>query len=235
MGTAYRSCKLSNLGSPTTAIQLRKCGARTSIPKLLRRRGATLLSGKITPQLEEILLHHFPDVASPAMQDGASRIKRRPDRRLYLHEWRHDELHRVDVHVQKCWPWLRQPVLHSSFELVRARNRLAPETQRARDPCKVRILQLREGIEHSLSLLLDPHKPKLAVVIDGNLDRQLLLHDRHQVSEQHRNSTVARHANDLSAGFCLLESDRRRHAVGHRSMKQTGENAALTVHLDMAI
>jgi hypothetical protein len=31
MGTAYRSCKLSNFGSPTTAIQLRKCGARTSI------------------------------------------------------------------------------------------------------------------------------------------------------------------------------------------------------------
>ena len=52
------------------------------------------------------------------MQDGASRIKRHPDRRLYLHEWRHDELHRVDVHMQKCWPWLRQPVLHSSFELV---------------------------------------------------------------------------------------------------------------------
>src|SRR6266702_8414620 len=41
-GHAYRSCKLSNLGSPTTAIQLRKCGARTSIPKLLRRRGTSL-------------------------------------------------------------------------------------------------------------------------------------------------------------------------------------------------
>src|SRR6267154_995138 len=83
---------------------------------------------KTTPQLEEILLHHFPDVASPTVQDGASRIKRHPDRRLYLHEWRHDELHRVDVHVQKRWPWLRQPVLHSSFELVRGRNCLAPET-----------------------------------------------------------------------------------------------------------
>src|ERR1700732_4202391 len=73
---------------------------------------------KNTEVLEEILLHHFPDVASPAMQDGASRIKCHPDRRLYLHEWRHDELHRVDVHMQKCGPWLRQPVLHSSFELI---------------------------------------------------------------------------------------------------------------------
>lgn len=27
---------------------------------------------KVMPQLEEILLHHFPDIASPAMQDGAS-------------------------------------------------------------------------------------------------------------------------------------------------------------------
>src|SRR3982074_3964932 len=119
MGPAYRSCKLSNAGAPTTALPLRKCGARPSIPKLLRRRGAALLAGKTTPHLEEILPHHFPDVASPAMQDGASRIKGHPDRRLYLHEWRHDELHRVDVHVQKCGPWLRQPVLHSSFELVR--------------------------------------------------------------------------------------------------------------------
>jgi hypothetical protein len=43
MGTAYRSCKLSNLGSPSTALQLRKCGARSSIPKLfVRRRGTSL-------------------------------------------------------------------------------------------------------------------------------------------------------------------------------------------------
>src|SRR3982074_751769 len=208
MGTAYRSCKLSNSGSPTTALPLRKCGARPSIPKLLRRRGAALLSGKTTPHLEEILPHHFPDVASPAMQDGASRIKGHPDRRLYLHEWRHDELHRVDVHVQKCGPWLRQPVLDRGLQLVRVRNRLAPETSRARNPCKIRGLQLREGIEHPLGLLLDLHKAKLAVVIDGNLDRQLLLDDRHQVSEPHRNSAVACHARDLSTGFCLLESNR---------------------------
>ncbi|WP_247383614.1 MULTISPECIES: transposase [unclassified Bradyrhizobium] len=38
------------------------------------------------------------------MQDGTSGIKRHPDRRLDLHEWRHDELHRVDVHVQNAGP-----------------------------------------------------------------------------------------------------------------------------------
>src|SRR4029077_16643008 len=95
-------------------------------------RGATpphrAFTGENDARLEEILLHHFPDVSSTAVQDGASRIERHPDCRLYLHKWRHDELHRVDVHVQKCRPWLREPVLDSSFKLVRARNRLAPET-----------------------------------------------------------------------------------------------------------
>jgi hypothetical protein len=56
-----------------------------------------------------------------------------------------------------------------------ARCRGAPARLRWRAPCKVRVLQLREGVEHPLSLLLDLHKAKLAVVIDGNLDRQLLL------------------------------------------------------------
>jgi len=32
MGTAYRSGKLSDVGSSTTTIQLDKYGARTSIP-----------------------------------------------------------------------------------------------------------------------------------------------------------------------------------------------------------
>src|SRR5258707_7116928 len=127
-------------------------------------------TGKTTPRLEEILRHHSLDVPSTAVQNGASRIERHSDRRLYLHEWRHDELHRVDVHVQKRGPWLRQPVLDRGLQLVRARNRLAPETQRARNPCKIRISQLREGIEHPLGLLLNLHKAELTVVIDGNLD-----------------------------------------------------------------
>jgi hypothetical protein len=62
------------------------------------------------------------------MQDRASRIERHPDCRFELHEWRHDELHRVDVHVQKRWSRLRQPVLDRSLRFVRARNGLAPET-----------------------------------------------------------------------------------------------------------
>jgi hypothetical protein len=84
---------------------------------------------KSKPQLGKILLHHFPDVPSAAVQDRASRIKRHPDRRLHLHERRHDELHWIDVHVQECWPRLRQPILDGSFKPVCARNRLAPETQ----------------------------------------------------------------------------------------------------------
>src|ERR1700747_3038876 len=94
--------------------------------------------------LQEILLHHFPDVASPAMQDRTSRIKCHSDRRLYLREWRHDELHRVDVHMQKRGPWVRQPVLDRGLQLVRTRNRVAPETQRPRNACKIRVFQLRK-------------------------------------------------------------------------------------------
>src|SRR5450631_1605291 len=83
---------------------------------------------KMTPRLEEILFHHFPDVASPAMQDGASRIERHSDRRFYLRERRHHELHRVDVHVQERGPWLRQPVLDRGLQLICVRDRFAPET-----------------------------------------------------------------------------------------------------------
>ena len=87
----------------------------THVARQIDKGGHTAASrihwGKTTPRLEEILLHHFPDVPATVVQNGASRIKRHPDCRLYLHEWRHDELlHRVDMHVQKCGPWLRQPV-----------------------------------------------------------------------------------------------------------------------------
>src|SRR6266702_8267148 len=110
-----------------------------------------------------------------------------------------------------------------------------PQRPSARNPREIRVLQFRESIEHALGLLLDLHKAELAVVIDGNLDGQLLLDDRHQVPEQHRNPAVARHAHDLPAGFRLLEPNGRRHAVGHRSMKQTRDNATPAVRLDMAI
>jgi len=36
-----------------------------------------------TPRLQEILLHHLPDVSSAAVRDDASGIKRHPDCRLH--------------------------------------------------------------------------------------------------------------------------------------------------------
>jgi hypothetical protein len=126
MGTADSSRELSNRGQPMAATLDYTHAARQLDRGAAPPRRA--FTGKTTPRLEEILLHHFPDVASPAMQDGAGRIKSHPDRRLYLRERRHDKLHRVDVHVQKCGPWLRQPVLDRSLQLVCVRNRLAPET-----------------------------------------------------------------------------------------------------------
>jgi len=68
MGTAYRSCKLSNVGSSTTAIQLRRCGA-TPIGSAADSRGkplstlnspAILFSDHAAPRrqtLDGMLLH----------------------------------------------------------------------------------------------------------------------------------------------------------------------------------
>src|SRR4051794_37207042 len=98
MGTADRSRALSIRSQPVAAtleiLMLRGKSIGDAAPPRYTLRKATL-------QLEKILLHHFPDVTSPAVQNRASRVKRHPDRGLYLHEWRHDELHRIDVHVQK--------------------------------------------------------------------------------------------------------------------------------------
>jgi hypothetical protein len=62
MGTAYRSCKLSNVGSPKTAMHRRKWAREidsyTATAEALR-----FPSDKATPQLEEILLDHFPNPA----------------------------------------------------------------------------------------------------------------------------------------------------------------------------
>src|SRR3954452_8272880 len=121
IGTADSSRELSNPGQPMAAML-----DYTHVAQQIDRQ-CRIASPLEDDALEEILLHHFPNVASPTMQNRASRIKRHPDRRLCLHEWRHDELHRVDMHVQQRGPRLRQPVLHRSFELVRIRNRLAPE------------------------------------------------------------------------------------------------------------
>src|ERR1700686_5445524 len=61
---------------------------------------AAFIWGQPTSHLDEILLHHFPNVASSIVHNGASRIKRHSDsdRWLYLHKQQYDEPHRVDVH-----------------------------------------------------------------------------------------------------------------------------------------
>jgi hypothetical protein len=45
---------------------------------------------RMTFLLAKILLHHFPDIPTTPMQDGMSRIECHSDRRLDLHEWRHE-------------------------------------------------------------------------------------------------------------------------------------------------
>src|SRR6266480_5391494 len=75
---------------------------------------------------EEILLHHLPDIVSPAVQYRASRIKRHSDRGFDGHERRHHELHGIEVHMQERRSRLGQPDLDGALELVRLGDRSAP-------------------------------------------------------------------------------------------------------------
>jgi len=99
------------------------------------------------------------------VQNRTGRIECHPNCRLYLHEWRHDELQRVDVHVQEGGPGLGQPDPNGALELVSLGHCLAPETERTRDLREIRVLQFCEGIEHAFRLLLDLDKAELAVVL----------------------------------------------------------------------
>lgn len=164
MGKADGSSGFGNLDRPMTAMLGRS--------QLVRRSHTAAEGWRL--RLEEIFLHHLPDVSATTMQDGTRGIERHSDCGFDLHEWRHDKLHRVDVHVQKRRSRLGQPVLDRGVQFVRMRNGLPPKAQRARNTGEIRILQLREGIEHAFGLLLDLDKAKLAVVIDSNLDGQFL-------------------------------------------------------------
>src|ERR1700688_1919229 len=81
---------------------------------------AAFIWGQPTAHLDEILLHHFPNVASSIVHNGASRIKRHSDsdRWLYLHKQQYDEPHRVDVHDRSA-PFGRDGCLVDDFHFRR--------------------------------------------------------------------------------------------------------------------
>jgi hypothetical protein len=66
-------------------------------------------------------------------------------------------------------------------------------TFRSAGLAEVRVLQARIERKHAFGLLLDIDESKLAVVEQDHLDGQLLLHDRHELAQQHGETSIAGH------------------------------------------
>src|SRR6266852_8108547 len=109
--------------------------------------------------------------------------------------------------MQQRWSRLREPGLDRLFEFARLRDAVPPKAHRSRNLAKIGVLQVRVHWKQAGGLLLDIDKAKLAVVVDHDLDRQVLLHRRQQIAEQHGKSAIARKGNDLPARLALLQPE----------------------------
>src|SRR5271154_1750828 len=103
---------------------------------------------------------------------------------------------------------------------------MSPNAHRLRYFAEVGVLQVCEGGDQADRLLFDIDEAELAVVVDGDLDRQAFLDGGHQVAEQHGEAAIACETDDLPPWLALLQSKRRRHCARHRAMEQTSEGSA---------
>src|SRR5580704_9820819 len=110
---------------------------------------------------------------------------------------------------------------------------MSPKTHRPGNLAEVRVLQIREDRLHARCLILDIDEAELAVVIYGDLDRQLLLNRRQEITQQHGKPAIASETDHLSAWLALLQPERRWHAVRHRAMEQASEGSTLAVGVDV--
>jgi hypothetical protein len=94
-------------------------------------------------------------------------------------------MHRFHLHVEQRRTRLREPSPDRFLELAGLRDAAPPKAHRLRDLAEVGVLQVRIHRHQAGSILLDVDEPELAVVIDNDLDRQVLLHRRQQLAEQH--------------------------------------------------
>ena len=126
-----------------------------------------------------------------------------------------------------------------SPESTRCRSRPTGDavSPKAHRPChfaEVPVLQVRVHRQQAGCLLLYVDKPELAVVIDDDLDRQVHLHRRQQVTEQHGEPAIACQTNHLPARLALLQSERRWHPTSHCAMEQAGKGSAFAAGVDVA-
>ena len=170
------------------------------------------------------------------LQHGPGAVDRHPDDGLRRNEGRRrrHQLHRLHLHMQQRRTGLREPALDGLLELACLRDAVSPKAHRPRNLAEVGVLQVRVHRHQAGCLLLDIDKPELAVVVDDDLDRQVLLHRRQQIAEQHGEPAVAGQTNHLPAGLALLQSERRWHPARHRAVEQAGEGSALAAGVDVA-
>src|SRR5438876_12081647 len=118
---------------------------------------------------------------------------------------------------------LRKPSLDGLLEFSCLRDAGPPEAHRLRYFPEVRVFQIRVNWHQPGSLLLDIDKPELAVIVDDDLDRQVLLYRRQYIAEQHGKPAIACQTNHLPARLALLQSERRWHPARHRAVEQAGK------------
>src|SRR4051812_12685965 len=93
---------------------------------------------------------------------------------------------------------LCEPTLDRLLELARLRDAAPPKAHRLRNLAEVGVLQVRIHRHKTGSLLLYIDKSELAIVVDDDLDRQILLNGRQQLAEQHGEPAIACQTNHLA-------------------------------------
>lgn len=129
MGKADGSGGLGNFDRPMTAM-LGRSHRRAAKPQCCRGTATSTRGNSPSPSPRR--LHHG--------RAGRHARNRAPSRLRDLHEWRHDELHRVDVHVKKRRSRLRQPVLDRGLQFVRIRSSLPQRPSARATPAKFGIV-----------------------------------------------------------------------------------------------
>src|SRR5882762_6887357 len=136
------------------------------------------------------------------MHDGLDRIHGHPVNGFGCRERRHHEFHRFDLDIEQRGPGLPEPLGHGAFEFFSLADGLAPKAHGFRDFAEIRINKIRIGRQQSFALLLELHEPQLAVVVDGNFDRQILLYCGERIAEQHAEAAVAGQRPATAASAC---------------------------------
>src|SRR5712675_722272 len=134
--------------------------------------------------------------------------------------------------MQQRWAWLREPSLNRLLQFACLGDAVAPKTHRLRNLAEIGILQVRVQRDQAGCLLLDFDESELAVVIDDDLDRQVLLYGCQEITQQHGETTITCETDHLPSGLALLQSERRRHSTGHRAVEQAGKRSAFAASVD---